>query len=78
MNIANPSLSVSEAVEKLKALGNEVIEVDKKNRRVKVLQLDSHDDERWVCDFCGAYSRDYGVIAKHERVMHIQKKRKYA
>lgn len=38
MNIANPDLSVDDAVDKLRALGNDIIEVDYDNRRIKVLQ----------------------------------------
>jgi len=38
MYIANPDLSFSDAVEKLKALGNPIIELDEAGRRVKVLQ----------------------------------------
>lgn len=37
MNIENPDLSVEDAVKKLKDLGNEIIEVDHENRRIKVL-----------------------------------------
>lgn len=37
MEIANPDLSVDDAVKKLKDLGNNILEVDKKNRRIKVL-----------------------------------------
>lgn len=37
MNIENPDLSVDDAVIKLKDLGNEIIEVDHENRRIKVL-----------------------------------------
>lgn len=37
MNIANPDLSVDEAVEKLKNLGNNILEIDYDNRRVKVM-----------------------------------------
>lgn len=37
MNIDNPDLSVDEAVKKLKDLGNNILEIDRKNRRVKVM-----------------------------------------
>lgn len=37
MNIENPDLSVDEAVKKLKDLGNNILEIDRKNRRVKVM-----------------------------------------
>lgn len=58
-------LTMDEAVEKLKELGNEILEVDKKNRKIKVLHVDS-DDERWICDYCPMYSRSEEVIIKHE------------
>lgn len=37
MNIENPDLSVEDAVKKLKALGNDILEVDEANRRIKVM-----------------------------------------
>lgn len=37
MKIANPDLTVEEAVSKLTALGNEIVEVDHEGRRICVL-----------------------------------------
>lgn len=37
MNIDNPDLSVDEAVKKLKDLGNNILKIDRKNRRIKVM-----------------------------------------
>lgn len=71
-NLENPDLTMEQAVAKLEALGNEVVEVDEKNRRIKLRHVEN--DERWVCDYCGAYSIDYEVIAKHERDVHNKDK----
>ncbi len=38
LEIANPNLSVSEAVELLKELGNQIIKVDHENRRILVAE----------------------------------------
>jgi len=38
MNIANPELSVDDAVTKLKSLGNDILEIDYEGRRIKVAQ----------------------------------------
>lgn len=37
MNVANPDLSIDDAVKRLKDLGNNILEVDRKNRRIKVM-----------------------------------------
>lgn len=73
MEIANPDLSVEDAVTKLREMGNEILEVDHEGRRVKVMHVkpdhQSHDIEMdvWVCDFCGAHSRFYEVAHAHEQ-----------
>jgi len=38
MYIANPKLSIDEAVDVLKELGNKIIKIDKKNRRILVAE----------------------------------------
>lgn len=38
MGIANPDMSIEDAVTKLKELGNQIIEIDKVGRRIKVIQ----------------------------------------
>lgn len=37
MNVENPDMSVDEAVAKLKDLGNDILEIDYDNRRIKVM-----------------------------------------
>lgn len=65
MGVANPALTMDEAVARLKALGNEILEVDAPGRRVKVMQASSED--RWACEYCGAHSKSYEVVEIHER-----------
>lgn len=43
MNIENPTITVAEAVQKLKDLGNEILEVDEVNRRIKVMDVSSDE-----------------------------------
>lgn len=38
VEIANPKMSMSEAVAKLKDLGNNILKLDEKNRRIKIAQ----------------------------------------
>lgn len=41
MTLENPDMSMEDAVKKLKSLGNKIIEVDKENRRIKVMHEES-------------------------------------
>ncbi len=59
-------LTVEEGVEKLRALGNTILEVDVPGRRAKIMHVDSDDDEVWVCDYCPAFSRVLETIQAHE------------
>lgn len=44
MNVENPDMTVDEAVAKLKGLGNDILEIDYDNRRVKVMHVNSEDN----------------------------------
>ena len=68
MDIANPALSVESAVEKLRALGNEILDVDYAGRRIKVMRVDSNEEEVWSCDYCGSFSKDRCKVEEHEKV----------
>lgn len=39
MNIDNPDMSIEDAVKELESIGNKILEIDKKNRRIKVAQM---------------------------------------
>lgn len=67
MKIANPSLSVDDAVSQLEMLGNTILYVDKEKREIKVLDTTEYlTEEVWVCEKCYAYSRDENKIIEHE------------
>lgn len=44
MNVENPDLSMDDAVQKLEDLGNEILEIDEENRRIKVMHVETDDD----------------------------------
>lgn len=68
MNIANPALTVEEAVEKLKSLGNKILEVDKNLRRVKVMQEKVEYKNVYKCDFCNFFHPDLDATLEHEKL----------
>lgn len=39
MNIEKPGMTMEEAVAELTSLGNEILEIDEKNRRIKVADV---------------------------------------
>lgn len=65
-SIDNPDLSVDEAVERLRELGNTIYRVDYENRRV---QIGQHQPEGTLfgCAHCGAYSRSLDTIEAHQK-----------
>ncbi|WP_373092349.1 hypothetical protein [Zhongshania sp.] len=69
MTLENPDIDIDEAVERLKAAGNEIISVD--GRKVTVLNTETHPSEEvWACEHCGAYSTDYDTVLRHEAEQH--------
>lgn len=67
MNVANPNLTMEQAVEKLEALGNEILEIDYGNRRVKVMQETLDSRLVWKCDFCNYIGRTEDIVREHEK-----------
>ena len=66
MQVSNPELTMEDAVLKLEQLGNEILEVDEINRRIKVMDETVETGIVYRCDFCYAYSKHLNVISEHE------------
>lgn len=69
MRLENPDLTMDEAIAKLEALGNQIIERDDENRSVTVLDTKQFMTEVvYECEKgCGAYSRHEQKIIDHEK-----------
>lgn len=67
LRLENNAISFAEAVELLRAKGNDIIETDEKARTITVADSVDHPvDEVWVCDHCGAYSKSEAITLAHE------------
>jgi hypothetical protein len=67
--LENPSMTMEEAIKNIKSLGNQIIEVDEKQKRIRILDTNLYlEEEVWVCDYCKAYSRSREKIEKHEAI----------
>jgi hypothetical protein len=67
LHINDPSMSIEEAVRRAEAAGNTVLEVDRENRKLKALETHMPvTEDVWVCEHCGAYSRNKAKIDEHE------------
>jgi hypothetical protein len=65
MRIENPDMTVEQAIEILKNLGHQILSVN--DRDIKVLEKkEPLEEEVYVCEKCGAYSKNAEKVLKHE------------
>lgn len=70
LNLENPDMTMEQALEEVKAMGNTVYAIDYEKRRFKVADVPPTPAtiDVWFCDYCPTYSKYREKVEDHEKV----------